>query len=154
MSGNAIVVRRCSLGTALPEQQQQPLQPPMDDTQKTTPGNMAFHRAEVIRRNSLAGHTLGPWGHVKNIPIANVAPFVHSRVDDEKSKLAKTEEQFLAQQQGATGSNQSPSRQSPDMPPDVKEEDPRMKPEDLDKISPALRAKDPHEILATSSKKE
>lgn len=38
-------------------------------------GTGAITRPEVIRRSSLDR----PWGHQKNIPVANVAPFVHSK---------------------------------------------------------------------------
>ncbi|GFN74103.1 hypothetical protein PoB_000060900 [Plakobranchus ocellatus] len=106
LSGNAIVVRRCSLGTATPtalamdqQQKQQQTQGGLaadDAAQKGTP---SFHRAEVIRRNSLTSHSLGPWGHVKNIPIANVAPFVHSRVADEENKNKPRQPQQQQQQQ-------------------------------------------------------
>lgn len=87
-SENAYVVRRISIGTSLAESQL--LQ--QDDQQKTQPGNVEYHRAD-IRRKSLTSHGLGPWGHSKNIPIANVAPFMHSRIDDDKSKQQKREEQ-------------------------------------------------------------
>ncbi|XP_059178197.1 uncharacterized protein LOC131957416 [Physella acuta] len=153
MSGNAIVVRRCSLGAALsPEQQQQSLQPMLEDPSKASTGNLSFQRStsEVIRRNSLACN----WGHTKNIPIANVAPFVHSRVEDEK-KQQKVEEQIIALHQGATGSAQSITGQPLDLQLDPKEGGPLIKPEDLDiKAGTDSQIKSASDILASSSKKD
>lgn len=102
MSVNAIVVRRCTIGNTLPDQQ---IQQQHEELQKMQPGSVQFQRAEVIRRNSLAGHGLGPWGHMKNIPIANVAPFIHSRDDDDKSKQQKLDDQQQMIQQNTNFPN-------------------------------------------------
>ncbi|BFZ06770.1 hypothetical protein BsWGS_09809 [Bradybaena similaris] len=102
MSVNAIVVRRCTIGNTLPDQQ---IQQQHEEPQKMQPGSVQFQRAEVIRRNSLAGHGLGPWGHMKNIPIANVAPFIHSRDDDDKSKQQKLGDQQQMIQQNSNFPN-------------------------------------------------
>ncbi|KAH9512407.1 hypothetical protein Btru_039446 [Bulinus truncatus] len=152
LPGNAIVVRRCSLGANQSEHQIPPVAgPTSEDSQKSSSGNVSFPRAEVIRRNYLDG----PWGHVKNIPIANVAPFVHSRVEDEKLKLQKIEELTQLHQQGAAVSAPTYLVQSQALAPDGKEESPRVKQDDPSlKSSPGSPDKELSLLLASSSKKQ
>uniref|UniRef100_A0A2C9KEU2 Uncharacterized protein n=1 Tax=Biomphalaria glabrata TaxID=6526 RepID=A0A2C9KEU2_BIOGL len=152
MPVNAMVVRRCSIGATQPEHQQQSLSPASDDSQKSSSGNVTFPRAEVIRRKYYVGSN---WGHMKNIPIANVAPFVHSRVEDEKSKQQKIEELVQLHPQGAAVSAPTYLVQSQDLTPDVKEDGPRIVPEDLNlKSLTDDPDKEVSQLLATSSKKE
>ncbi|KAK7442695.1 hypothetical protein BaRGS_00040500, partial [Batillaria attramentaria] len=81
--GGSVVIRRCSVSGAdfdraaadIPSQQQPP---PGHANVPFTCADIrpdGINRPDVIRRSSLDR----PWGHQKNIPVANVAPFVHSK---------------------------------------------------------------------------